>query len=56
MAVQDRRRHCLIVYRPRPNVSPDGRRVIFTSNWEKTLGIDPGTNTFRQDVFLLALP
>jgi Carbohydrate binding module (family 6) len=43
-------------YEPRPNVSPDGRWVIFTSNWEKTLGSDPGTNTFRQDVFLLALP
>jgi hypothetical protein len=43
-------------YQPRPNVSPDGRWLIFTSNWEKTLGQDPGTNTFRQDVFLLALP
>ena len=28
-------------YMPRPNVSPDGRWVLFTSNWEKTLGIDP---------------
>jgi len=43
-------------YEPRPNVSRDGRWVIFTSNWEKTLGTDPGTNTSRQDVFLLALP
>jgi carbohydrate binding protein with CBM6 domain len=43
-------------YEPRPNVSRDGRWVIFTSNWEKTLGTDPGTSTYRQDVFLLALP
>lgn len=43
-------------YEPRPNVSRDGRWVIFTSNWEKTLGLDPRTGTFRQDVFLLALP
>ena len=43
-------------YEPRPNVSRDGRWVIFTSNWEKTLGTDPGTNTARQDVFLLAIP
>lgn len=42
-------------YQPRPNVSPDGRWAIFTSNWEKTLGSDPGTGTYRQDVFLLAL-
>jgi hypothetical protein len=43
-------------YTPRPNVSPDGRWVLFTSNWEKTLGADtapePGGG-FRQDVFLL---
>ncbi|HEX6973420.1 MAG TPA: hypothetical protein VF147_03410, partial [Vicinamibacterales bacterium] len=43
-------------YTPRPNVSPDGRWVLFTSNWEKTLGADtapePG-GAFRQDVFLL---
>lgn len=45
-------------YTPRPNVSPDGRWVLFTSNWEKTLGRDPlgePGGTFRQDVFLLAL-
>ena len=45
-------------YMPRPNVSPDGHWVLFTSNWEKTLGIDPngepGTGA-RQDVFLVAL-
>ena len=42
-------------YLPRPNVSPDGRWVIFTSNWEKTLGIDPRIGTRREDVFLLQL-
>lgn len=45
-------------YMPRPNVSPDGRWVLFTSNWEKTLGTDPtgeaGTGA-RQDVFLVEL-
>ena len=45
-------------YMPRPNVSPNGNWVLFTSNWEKTLGIDPagepGTSA-RQDVFLVAL-
>jgi putative Ig domain-containing protein len=45
-------------YMPRPNVSPDGHWVLFTSNWEKTLGTDltgdPGTGA-RQDVFLVAL-
>lgn len=43
-------------YTPRPSVSPDGRWVLFTSNWEKTLGADtapePG-GAFRQDVFVL---
>jgi hypothetical protein len=45
-------------YTPRPNVSPDGRWVLFTSNWEKTLGTDPGAEAggaARQDVFLLQL-
>lgn len=45
-------------YTPRPNVSPDGRWVLFTSNWEKTLGTDPGGEAggaARQDVFLLRL-
>jgi len=45
-------------YEPRPNVSHDGRWVLFTSNWEKTLGTDPtgeaGTAA-RQDVFLVEL-
>jgi hypothetical protein len=45
-------------YMPRPNVSPDGRWVLFTSNWEKTLGTDPKGDVgagARQDVFLLKL-
>jgi hypothetical protein len=43
---------------PHPQVSPDGRWVLFTSNWERTLGKDAhatdGTYA-RQDVFLLKL-
>jgi hypothetical protein len=45
-------------YTPRPNVSHDGQWVLFTSNWEKTLGTDPHGargETARQDVFLLRL-
>lgn len=45
-------------YMPRPNVSQDGRWVLFTSNWEKTLGTDtkaPAGEQARQDVFLLQL-
>ena len=45
-------------YEPRPNISPDGHWVLFTSNWEKSLGTDPGGDaggSFRQDVFLLEL-
>jgi hypothetical protein len=45
-------------YEPRPNISPDGRWVLFTSNWEKSLGTDPkgdASGSFRQDVFLLEL-
>jgi regulation of enolase protein 1 (concanavalin A-like superfamily) len=43
-------------YEPRPSVSPDGRWVIFTSNWEKTLGTDVRDGgAARQDVFLLRL-
>ena len=45
-------------YQPHPNISQDGRWVLFTSNWEKTLGADAvpeaGTGA-RQDVFLLQL-
>ena len=43
---------------PRPNVSPDGRWVLFTSNWGKALGLDSGPSpggAYRQDVFLLEL-
>lgn len=47
-------------YFPRPQVSPDGKWCLFTSNWEKTLGPDAGAapwegNSFRQDTFLVAL-
>jgi hypothetical protein len=45
-------------YTPRPNVSSDGRWVLFTTNWEKTLGTDPAGapgEKARQDVFLLQL-
>ena len=45
-------------YEPRPNVSQDGRWVLFTSNWEKTLGTDPTadpTAGARQDVFVVEL-
>jgi hypothetical protein len=42
-------------YEPIANVSPDGRWVIFTTNWEKTLGMDSAEGTFRQDVFLVQL-
>jgi hypothetical protein len=42
-------------YEPIANVSPDGRWVLFTSNWEKTLGIDSQESTSRQDVFIVGL-
>ncbi|PYQ90836.1 MAG: hypothetical protein DMG02_08715 [Acidobacteria bacterium] len=42
-------------YTPRPNVSRNGRWVVFTSNWEKTLGSEPAPGVFRQDVFLIQL-
>jgi hypothetical protein len=45
-------------YTPRPNVSQDGRWVLFTSNWEKSLGTDAAGEaggSFRQDVFLVEL-
>jgi len=45
-------------YEPRPNVSADGGWVMFTSNWEKTLGTDPtgdATTHARQDVFIVRL-
>ena len=46
-------------YTPRPNVSRDGRWLLFTSNWGKTLGTDPqgvAGEKARQDVFLIRLP
>jgi len=39
---------------PRANVSQDGRWALFTSNWERTLGTDPGGGP-RDDVFLVEL-
>jgi hypothetical protein len=47
-------------YEPIANISPNGQWVLFTSNWEKTLGTDAsndsaGAGTFRQDVFVVQL-
>jgi hypothetical protein len=42
-------------YQPIANVSPDGKWILFTSNWEKTLGTDAAEGTARQDVFLVRL-
>lgn len=42
-------------YEPIANISPDGKWVLFTSNWEKTLGTDSSEGTARQDVFLVQL-
>lgn len=43
-------------YEPIVNVDPSGKFILFTSNWEKSLGLDPlDPPHFRQDVFLLAL-
>jgi hypothetical protein len=39
---------------PMPNVSPDGRQMLFTSNWERSVGRD-AAGAVRQDVFLIAL-
>lgn len=39
---------------PKPCVSPDGSSVIFTSNWNRSLGTD--SEGFRQDVFLVQKP
>jgi hypothetical protein len=39
---------------PRANVSQDGRWALFTSNWEGTLGADPGGGP-REDVFMVEL-
>lgn len=43
---------------PRPQVSPNGLRVLFTSNWGGTLGVDAkgeDGGKARQDVFLAEL-
>jgi hypothetical protein len=45
-------------YTPRVNISRDGRWALFTSNWEKTLGVDPkgeAGGAYRQDMFLIEL-
>lgn len=42
-------------YQPIANVSQDGRWLLFTSNWEKTLGADTEAGRSRQDVFIVAL-
>lgn len=45
-------------YTPRPSISGDARWVLFTSNWEKTLGLDArgdANAAYRQDVFLVRL-
>ena len=41
-------------YTVRQNVSPDGKWVYYTSNYDKTLGMD-STGIHRQDVFLAKL-
>ena len=45
-------------YTPRAIVSQDGRWAIFTSNWDKSLGIDSrgqAGEMYRQDVFIVEL-
>jgi hypothetical protein len=45
-------------YQPHANISPNGRWALFTSNWEKSLGIAAVTEPdglYRTDVFLVAL-
>jgi hypothetical protein len=45
-------------YTPRAIVSQDGRWAIFTSNWDKSLGVDPRGQPggmLRQDVFIVEL-
>lgn len=40
---------------PIAHVSPDGKYAIFTSNWEKTLGLETTEGGHRNDVLLVAL-
>ncbi len=44
-------------YQPVASVSMDGRWAAFTSNWEKTLGASPPSETgyYRQDAFIVKL-
>jgi hypothetical protein len=45
-------------YQPHANVSPDGRWALFTSNWEKTLGLATNSEpegVYRTDVFVVKL-
>jgi hypothetical protein len=46
-------------YLPRAMISPDGRYAMFTSNWEKTLGLSTidreEGGDFRNDVFIVEL-
>ena len=45
-------------YQPHANISPNGRWALFTSNWEKTLGVATGGEDggiYRTDVFIVAL-
>jgi hypothetical protein len=40
-------------YQPRANISTDGKWIAFTSNWERTLGIEVTTGIHRQDTFIV---
>ena len=42
-------------YEPIANVSPNGQFVLFTSNWEKTLGLDAAEGVHRTDAFIVRL-
>ena len=45
-------------YQPHANISPNGRWALFTSNWEKTLGIasiSEPEGIYRTDVFIVRL-
>lgn len=45
-------------YQPRANLAPNGRWALFTSNWEKTLGVAAITEPdgiYRTDVFIVGL-
>ena len=45
-------------YQPHANISPNGRWALFTSNWEKTLGLATNSEPegiYRTDVFIVRL-